>query len=134
MYVWTWLIKENGWARRLGHHPVVLSWLRPTSRSSWAQAHGTHNAPLFPAGEGGYPRREKETVFDQPSMGNQRTINVDMFQRKFSNFLDLHLLWSLGIPLRLEVSIKGLEGGRFLYATGNPRSFNGEGRLNVAGS
>ena len=30
-----------------------------------------------------------------------------MFQREFSNFLDLHLMWSLGIPLELEVSIKG---------------------------
>ena len=29
-----------------------------------------------------------------------------MFQREFTNFLDSHLLWSLGIPLRLEVSIK----------------------------
>ena len=73
-------------------------------------------------------------MFDQPSMGNQRTINVGMFQHKFSNFLDSHLLWSLGIPLRLEVSIKGLEGGGFLYATGNPWSFSEEGWLDVVGS
>ena len=42
-----------------------------------------------------------------------------MFQREFSNFLDSHLMWLLEIPLRLEVSIKGLEGGEFLCATGN---------------
>ena len=30
-----------------------------------------------------------------------------MFQRDFSIFLDLHLMWSLGIPLGLEVFIKG---------------------------
>ena len=57
-----------------------------------------------------------------------------MFQREFSNFLDSHLLWSLGIPLRLEISIKGLVGGGFLCATGNPWSFNGEGQLGVGGS
>ena len=57
-----------------------------------------------------------------------------MFQCEFSNFLDSHLLWLLGIPLRLEVSIKGLEGGRFLFATGNPWSFSGEGWLGVARS
>ena len=44
-----------------------------------------------------------------------------MFQREFTNFLDSHLLWSLGIPLRLEVSIKGLVGGGFLCATGNEK-------------
>ena len=57
-----------------------------------------------------------------------------MFQREFFNFLDSHLLWSLGIPLRLEVSIKGLVGGEFLCAIGNPLSFNGEGRLGIGGS
>ena len=113
---------------------MVLSWPQPTSGSSWASAHGTHNAPLFPAGEGSYPWREKENVFDKPSMGNQRTINVGMFQREFSNFLDSHLLWSFGIPLRLEVSIKSLEGGGFLHATGNPLSFNVEDRLDFTKS
>ena len=118
----------------IGHHPVVLSWPRPASGSSWALAPGTHNAPLFPTGEGSYPRREKENVFDPPSMGNQRTINVGMFQREFSNFLDSHFLWSLGIPLRLEVSIKCLKGDGFIHATVNPWSFSREGRLDVAES
>ena len=86
---------------------MVLSRPGPVGGSSWAWAHGTHNAPLFPAGEGNYPRWEKENIFDWH--GEQWTINVGMFQREFSNFLDSHLLWSLGIPLRLEVSIKGLE-------------------------
>ena len=57
-----------------------------------------------------------------------------MFQCEFSNFLDLHFLWLLEIPLRLEVFIKGLEGGRFLCATSNPWSFSREGRLGIAGS
>ena len=57
-----------------------------------------------------------------------------MFQREFSNFLDSHFLWLLGIPLMLKFSIKGLEGGRFLYATSDPWSFNGEGRLCIGGS
>ena len=42
-----------------------------------------------------------------------------MFQHEFSNFLDSHLMWSLGIPLKVEVSIKGLEGGGFLCAISN---------------
>ena len=45
---------------------------------------------------------------------------MGMFQCDFYNFLDSHLMWTLGIPLRLEVSIKGLEGGRFLCAIGYP--------------
>ena len=52
----------------------------------------------------------------------------------FLTFWDSHLKWSLGIPLRLEVSIKGLEGGGFLCSTGNPWSFSGKGWLGVAGS
>ena len=43
-------------------------------------------------------------------------------------------MWSLGIPLRLKDSIKGLEGGGYLCATGNPWSFSGNGRLGVARS
>ena len=52
----------------------------------------------------------------------------------FLTFWDSNLMWTLGIPLRLEVSIKGSEGGGFLYATSNPWSFSGKGRLGVAGS
>ena len=37
---------------------------------------------------------------------------------EFSNFLVSHLMRSFGILLKLEVSIKGLHGGRFLCATG----------------
>ena len=47
MYVWTLLVNENDWAFRLGHHPVVFSQPGSVGRSSWAQAHGTHNAPFF---------------------------------------------------------------------------------------
>ena len=52
----------------------------------------------------------------------------------FLTFWDSHLMWSLGIPLRLEVSIKGLEGGGFLCVIGNPWSFSGKDRLGVVGS
>ena len=37
----------------------------------------------------------------------------------FLTFWDSHLMWLLGIPLRLDVFIKGLERGGFLCATGN---------------
>ena len=37
---------------------------------------------------------------------------------EFSNFLVSHLMRSLGILLRLGVSIKGMQGGGFLCATG----------------
>ena len=57
-----------------------------------------------------------------------------MFQREFSNFLDSHLMWLLRIPLRLEVSIKGLEGGGFLCANGNFWFFSLWAWLGVAGS
>ena len=57
-----------------------------------------------------------------------------MFQREFFNFLVFTFDVVAGIPLRLEVSIKGLEGGRFFCATGNPWSFSGKGRLGVTGS
>ena len=49
---------------------MVLSRPGSVGGSSQAQAHGTHNAPLFPVGEGSLPRLEKENVFDWPSMGN----------------------------------------------------------------
>ena len=49
---------------------MVLSRPGPIRGSSWAQAHGTHNAPLFPIGEGNCPQLEKQNVFDYPSMGN----------------------------------------------------------------
>ena len=42
----------------------------PVGWSGWAKAHGTHNAPLFPAGEVSRPRLEKENMFDWPSVGN----------------------------------------------------------------
>ena len=57
-----------------------------------------------------------------------------MFQREFSNFLDSHLMWLLGIPLRLEVSINDLEGGGFLCATSNFMFFSVWAWLGVVGS
>ena len=49
---------------------MVLSQLGFVSGSSWAQAHGTHNAPLFPVEEGSRPQLEKESMFDGPSIGS----------------------------------------------------------------
>ena len=49
---------------------MVLSRPGLVNGSSWGQAHGTHNAPIFPAGEGSYPRWEKENAFGWPSMGS----------------------------------------------------------------
>ena len=43
-------------------------------------------------------------------------------------------MWSLEMTLGLEVSIKDLEGDRFLCGTINPWSVRGEGRLGVARS
>ena len=48
------------YTRRLGNHPVVLSQPRPVSGNSWAQAHGIHNAPLFPVGEEVIPGGKKK--------------------------------------------------------------------------
>ena len=44
---------------------------------------------------------------------------------EFPSFLMPHLMQLLGIPLRLEVSIKGLQGERFLCATSYYWFFSG---------
>ena len=95
---------------------------RPVGWRVWAKAHGTHNAPLFPTGEGSLPRLEKENVCDWLSVGNSGLLmlvcsNVRI-TREFSNFLVSHLMRSFEILLKLEVFIKGLQGGGFLCATG----------------
>ena len=112
-------MNENGLAHRLGHHPVILNWPGSVGGSSWAQAHGTHNTPLFLAREVNRPWLEKENVFDWPSMGNSGQLMVVCSNVNFLTVWDSHLMWLLGIPLRLDVSIKGLEGGGFLCAIGN---------------
>ena len=53
---------------------------------------------------------------------------------EFSSFLASHLMQLFGIPLKLEVSIKGLQGGEFLCATGYYWFFSGDFWLGVAGS
>ena len=60
-YVWAWLVNKGNWARRLGYYTVGFSHPGTVGRRVWAKAHGTHNAPLFSAGEGSLPRLEKET-------------------------------------------------------------------------
>ena len=53
---------------------------------------------------------------------------------EFSHFLVLHLVRLFGIPLKLEVSIKGSQGGGFCCATGYYWYFSGEVMLGVVGS
>ena len=89
---------------------------RPVGWRGWAKAHGTHNAPLFHAGEGGHPRLEKENICDWLSVGNRGLLmlvcsNVCII-REFSGFLMSHLMRLFRILLRLKVCIKGLQGVR----------------------
>ena len=54
--------------------------------------------------------------------------------REFPSFLMSHLMQLFGIPLRLEVSIKGLQGEIFLCATSYYWFFSGVVWLGVAWS
>ena len=77
---------------------------------------GTHNAPSVRL-----PRLGKENVSDWLGMGNSGLLmlvcsNV-CITGEFSIFgITFDVVF--GIPLKLEVSIKGLQGGGSLYATG----------------
>ena len=98
----------------------------PVGRRVWVKVHGTHNAPLFSAREVVLPDREKrifricwmwglegkENIWDLfdvgiggPSMLGCSSVHLT---GEFPSFFKLHLMRSFGIPLRLEVSIKGL--------------------------
>ena len=44
---------------------------RPFEWGCWAKSHGTHNAPLFPAGEFSLPRMEKYRIFYPLIIGNR---------------------------------------------------------------
>ena len=50
--------------------PVVFDLFRPSEWGCWAKSHGTHNAPLFQAGEFSLPRLEKYHFFDLFVVGN----------------------------------------------------------------
>ena len=63
-YVWAWLVNERNWARRLGYYTVGFSHPGHVGKKVWAKAHGTHNAPLFQAGQGSLPRLKKENTCD----------------------------------------------------------------------
>ena len=111
-YVWAWLVYEEDWTRRLGHYTMGFSQPGPVGWRVWAKVHGTHNAPLFPVGEGNLPRLEKENAVDWLNVGNSGLLmlvysNVRI-TGEFSYFLVSHLKRLFGIPLKLEVSIKGL--------------------------
>ena len=54
--------------------------------------------------------------------------------KEFPSFLMSHLMRLFGIPLRLEVSIKGLQQDGFYYATSHYWFFNGVVWLGVVGS
>ena len=129
-YVWAWLVNEGNWARRLGYCIVGFSHPGLVGRRVWAKAHGTHNAPLFSTREGSLPRVEKELVCDWLNVGNSGLLMLECSNMRitceFSNFLVSHLMRSFRILLRLGVFIKGMQGGRFLCATGYCWLFNGE--------
>ena len=95
-----------------------LSLPGPVDWRVWAKAHGTHNAPLFPAGEVVLPRSGKENTWDLLHVGIGGPLmlgcsNVRITE-EFPIFLMSHLMRLFGIPLGLEVSIKGLQGGWIL--------------------
>ena len=129
-YVWAWPVNEDNWACRLGHYTVGFSHPGPVGWRVWAKAHGTHNAPLFPVREGSLRRLGKENVYDWFSVGNSGLLMLVCSNMritgKFSNFLVSHLMWLFGILLKLEVLIKGLQGGGFLCATGYYWFFSGK--------
>ena len=95
-YVWVWLVNEDDWARRLSYYIVGFSQPGPIGWRGWAKAHGTHNAPIFPAREGSLPWLKKENVCDWLSVGNSELLmlvcsNVRI-TGEFSNFLVSHLM------------------------------------------
>ena len=50
--------------------PVGFDPSGPPEQGCWAKSHGTHNAPLFSAGEISLPRLEKYRIFDLLVVGN----------------------------------------------------------------
>ena len=115
------------WTRRL---------TGPVGWRVWVKAHGTHNAPLFLAGEVVLLGREKRIFGTCLKWGLARKENIwDLFYvgisgplmlgcsnvhiiGEFPSFLKPHLMRLFGIPLRLEVSIKGLQEEGFFCAIG----------------
>ena len=154
-YVWAWLVNEDDWARRLGLYGFQF-WARrltrPVGWRVWAKAHGTHNAPLFSAEEVvllGWEKRifgtclmwgleEKENIWDLFDVGIGGPLilgcsNVHI-TREFPSFLKSHLMQLFGIPLRLEVPIKGLHEEGFFCAIGYYWFVSRVVWLSVAGS
>ena len=62
----------------------------------WAKAHGTHNAPLFPAGEVVLPWPGKENIWDLLGMGIGEALiqwcSEVYITGEFASFLMLHLM------------------------------------------
>ena len=50
--------------------PVSFDLSGPFEYECWAKSHGTHNAPIFPAGEISLPRLEKYRILDLLVVGN----------------------------------------------------------------
>ena len=55
---------------RILRPPMGFDPFRPSEYGCWAKSHGTHNAPLFPAGEISLPRLEKYRILDLLVVGN----------------------------------------------------------------
>ena len=51
--------------------PVGFDPYGPSKWGCWAKSHGTHKAPIFPAGEFSLPRLEKYCIFDLLVVGNK---------------------------------------------------------------
>ena len=86
----------------------------------WAKAHGTHNAPLFPAGEVILRRPGKENIWDLLGVGIGEALMQGCFDvyinGEFSSFSMSHLMQLLG---------KSFEAARDLYI----RDLKGEERF-----
>ena len=154
-YVWAWLVNENDWVCRLGLCGFQF-WARRLTRPVgwwvWAKAHGTHNAPLFLVGEVILPSQEKrifgtclmwglagrENIWDLfdvgiggPLMPGSSNVHIT---EEFPSFLKSHLMRLLGIPLKLEVFIKGVHEEGFFCVIGYYWFISGVVWLGVAES
>ena len=96
----------------------------------------THNAPLFSAREVSLPWLEKENVCDLLGVGNIGLLMMVCSNVRINKEFPIsvsHLMQLFEIPLKHEVSIKGLQGGGFLCATGCYWFFSREIWLGVTG-
>ena len=76
----------------------------PSEYGCWAKSHGTHNAPLFPAGEISLPWLEKYRILDLLVVGNVGPLMLACSKVHVSGgfiFLGTHLIRLLRFPTGL---------------------------------